>query len=154
MDYLSVTAKTFFMWICMGLLLILTTPFNLYLLNFTIPFIMRISKNAFLKCLKNCFFPYISLRFWSKFEEQLCKILFENKLIGQRQNSQEKCLPKSGQVFSYACLTFRLSDYVLLQKWQFLCLSYSDQSKWRISIFNQWKIVLFCWFFSYLLKYA
>ena len=55
------------------------TPFNLELSNFGIPFLMWISKNFFLKFLKNCFFAelspffYISLRFLCNFEEQLRK---------------------------------------------------------------------------------
>ena len=52
---------------------------NLELLNFGITFLMSISKNVFLKFLRNCFFPellpfiYISLRFLGNFEEQLRK---------------------------------------------------------------------------------
>ena len=35
------------------------------------------------------------------------EICFAHKSTGGRQNSQQKILPKSGQVFYYACLTFR-----------------------------------------------
>ena len=65
--------------VCVYVFAITATPFNLELSNFGVTFLMRISKNGFLKFLKNCFFPellpffYISLRFLCNFEEQLHK---------------------------------------------------------------------------------
>ena len=66
-------------YVCMCVFAITATTFYLELSNFGITFLMRISKNGFLKFLKNCFFPellpffYISLRFLCNFEEQLRK---------------------------------------------------------------------------------
>ena len=66
-------------YVCMYVFANTATPFNLELSNFGITFLMWISKNGFLKFLKNCFFAevspffYISLRFLCNFEEQLRK---------------------------------------------------------------------------------
>ena len=64
-------------YVSMSFIAIVATPFNPQLRNFGTTFLMWLSKNGFLKFLKNCFFPellpffYISLRFLCKFEERL-----------------------------------------------------------------------------------
>ena len=63
--------------VCMCVFTITGTLFSLEISNFGITFIMWISKNSFLKFLKNCFyaelllFINISLKFLCNFEEQL-----------------------------------------------------------------------------------
>ena len=67
------------MYISMYVISIVATPFTLQLRNFGTTFLMGLSKNGFLKFLKNCFFAellpllYISLRFLCNFEEELHK---------------------------------------------------------------------------------
>ena len=72
------------MYVCiylsMYVIAIVATPFNLQLWNFGTTFLMWLSKNRFLKFLKNCFFAellpflYISLRFLCNFEEEPMEI--------------------------------------------------------------------------------
>ena len=64
-------------YLCIYVIAIVATPFNSQLWNFGTTFLMWLSKNSFLKCLKKIpeWFPffYNSLIFLYAFERQLCK---------------------------------------------------------------------------------
>ena len=98
---------------CVCVSLRLQPPFNLERWNFGISCLMWISKNFFLKCLKNCLFEellpffYISLRFLCIFEERLQKwgknlILFP----WMNKGTEHKKIHRNFIFFAKSCQVF------------------------------------------------
>ena len=108
------------MYVCMCVFAITATPFNLELSNFGITFVMSISKNDFLKFLKNCFFAellpffYISIDFSINLKSDYVKtrggrnqILLHINQHVEDKNSYEKKCPNVDRFFCDAYLTSR-----------------------------------------------